>query len=139
MIYEPGTLKAVSRKNGKVVLTKEIKTAGKPAKIVLEADRKSINANGRDLSFVMVKVVDKNGNLVHGADNLVNFKVSGGGAVVAVDNGSQTSMESFKASHRKAFNGMCLVVIQSGKKAGKISLVATAKDLQPANINIDSK
>src|SRR6266542_2588278 len=71
--YEPGNVKAVSRKNGKVVLSKEIKTAGAPAKIILTADRSHIKANGEDLSFVTVKIVDRDGNPVPDANNLINF------------------------------------------------------------------
>src|SRR5207302_1933839 len=69
--YEPGILKAVSRKGMKIVLIKEIKTAGTPAKIQLTADRKTIKADGEDLSFITVKILDKDGNPVPRADNLV--------------------------------------------------------------------
>jgi len=139
VVYEPGTLKAVSHKNGKVVLTKEIKTAGAPAKIILSADRKTIKADANDLSFVTVKIVDKDGNMVPDADNFVKFNVSGEGFIAGVDNGSETSMESFKASERKAFNGMCLAVIQSKEKAGNIKLTATSEGLSSASIIIDVK
>jgi beta-galactosidase len=137
--YEPGTLKAVSRKNGKVVLTKEIKTAGKPAKIVLSADRSNIKADGTDLSFITVKILDKDGNLVPDASDDVHFVIKGEGFIAGVDNGSETSMESFKADHRKAFNGLCLVVVQSKEKAGTINVTATADGLQPASLVINSK
>jgi beta-galactosidase len=73
--YEPGTLKAISRKDGKVVLTREIHTAGAPAKIELSADRKVISADGKDLSYITVKILDKDGNVVPNADNLVKFKI----------------------------------------------------------------
>jgi len=139
VVDEPGTLKAVSHKNGKVVLTKEIKTAGAPAKIILSADRKTIKADGNDLSFVTVKIVDKDDNLIPDADNFVKFNVSGEGFIAGVDNGSETSMESFKAGERKAFNGMCLAVIQSKEKAGNIKLTATSEGLSSASIIIDVK
>src|SRR5215813_14572443 len=80
LAFEPGVLKAVSRKNGQVVLTKEVRTAEVPAKIVLTPDRQTIKADGVDLSFVTVKVVDKNGTLVPAADNLVKFEVVGPGS-----------------------------------------------------------
>lgn len=136
--FEPGTLKAVSRKNGKVVLTREIKTAGKPARIELVADRNNIKADG-DLSFVTVKVVDAAGNLVPDADNMVNFSVRGEGFIAGVDNGLQTSMELFKANYRKAFNGLCLAIIQSKEKTGKILLTATSPGLQSQTITIQSR
>ncbi len=136
--YEPGTLKAVSRKNGKVVLTREIKTAGAPAKIVLEADRSSIKADGKDLSFVTVKILDKDGNVVPYADNLVDFKLKGPAFIAGVDNGSETSHEPFKASYRSAFHGLALAILQTEDKPGTITLTATSKGLQPATVVIKS-
>lgn len=137
--YEPGAIKAVSRKNGKVVLTSEIKTAGKPAKIMLRADRSTIKAGGDDLSFITVKILDKDGNLVPDASDDVKFTVTGEGAVAGVDNGSETSLESFKADHRKAFNGMCLLVVKSKQKAGAIHITATADGLQQASLQVIAK
>jgi beta-galactosidase len=139
LVYEPGTLKAVSRKNGKEVLTQEIKTAGKPAKLMLEADRNAIKADGNDLSFVTVKVLDADGNVVPYADNLVNFEITGDAKIAGVDNGSPISHESFKASHRKAFHGLCLAVIQSGERSGKATLTATSEGLDKASVDIEMK
>jgi beta-galactosidase len=136
--YEPGTLKAVSRKNEKVVLTKEIKTAGAPAKIILSADRKILKANGEDISFITVKITDAKGNLVPYADNLISFNVKGEGVVAGVDNGSQTSMESFKASYRKAFNGMCLLIVRTNEKKGNIIVTAKSKGLQTSSVVLKS-
>ncbi len=139
LTFEPGTIKAVSRKNGKVVLTKEVNTAGPAYKIELIADRSTISAGGEDLSFITIKVVDKKGNLVPNAANLVQFDVSDAGSITAVDNGSQTSMESFKDNKHKAFNGLCLAVIRSNETKGIIIVKATAAGLQPAQISILSK
>jgi beta-galactosidase len=137
--FEPGTLKAVSRLNGKTVLTREIKTAGQPAQLELVADRKAIRANGEDLSFVTVRVLDAAGNLVPRADNLVNFTIRGAGELAGVDNGLQTSMESFKAPQRKAFNGLCLAIVRSKKQSGPIIVVATSEGLPPATLSLTSK
>ena len=137
--YQPGIIRAVSRKAGKVVLSKEIKTAGEPAKIQLIADRKAIKANGEDISFVTVKVLDKNGNLVPNADHLIQFKLKGAGFIAGVDNGNPVSMEPFKASHRKAFNGQCLVIIQSTEKRGRITLEASADNLVTQTIALESR
>jgi beta-galactosidase len=134
--YEPGKVEAVSRKNGKVIATKVIKTAGAPAKIILQADRNMIQGNGKDLSFVTVKVVDAAGNLVPDAANDIRFKITGAGFIAGVDNGCQTSMESFKGSERKAFNGLCLAVVQSNGKPGSIKLQAQSAGLMPASIDI---
>lgn len=137
--FQPGKIKAVSRKDGKTVLEKVINTAGKPAKIELTADRSNLKANGKDLSFITVKVLDKDGNMVPDADNLIHFNVSGNGFVAGVDNGLQTSMEPFKASYRKAFNGMCLLIVETGKKPGIIEVEATSDELAKAKILLKSE
>jgi len=137
--YEPGTIKAVSRKNGKTVLEKTIHTAGPAAKLVVSADRNIVHAGGNDLCFVTVKVVDKNGNMVPDADHLIKFELQGNAAIAGVDNGSPVSMESFKANSRKAFNGMCLAVIAPNGKPGSISLKANAEGLSSASVTITAK
>jgi beta-galactosidase len=137
--YEPGTLKAVSRKNGKVVLTKEIHTAGAPAKIELTADRKNIKADGSDLSFITAKVLDKDGNVVPDADNLINFKVNGQAFIASVDNGDPVSHDPFKANYRKAFHGLALAIVQAKEKAGTITFTASSEGLQSASVVLVSK
>jgi len=137
--FMPGTLKAVSTKNGKAVLTKEIKTAGDPYKLVVKADRSSIQADGKDLSFVEVNVVDKSGVPVPYAKNLVKFSVSGQGFIAGVDSGDPVSMESFKSNQHTALNGKVLCIIQSNGKKGAISLSAGADGLQSATIQITTK
>ncbi|WP_207429160.1 beta-galactosidase GalB [Pedobacter sp. SYSU D00535] len=137
--YAAGSVKAISRKAGKPILTREIKTAGAPAKIELHADRNNIAADGKDLSFVTVRVLDAEGNLVPKADNLVRFKVSGPGFINAVDNGSPTSHEPFKASQRKAFNGLALAILQATEKAGQITFTAESEGLEPATLTIHVK
>ncbi len=128
--FEPGTLKAVSRKAGKVVLTQGVHTAGQPAKIELTVDRRSIKADGKDLSFITVKVLDKNGNIVPDADNLITFKITGPARIAGVDNGSQSSLEPFKANYCKAFHGLCLAIVQSTNKAGKATVIAFSNGLK---------
>jgi beta-galactosidase len=138
--YVPGTLKVVTRKHGMVLQSKEVRTAGKPARIELSADRDTIRSNGEDLVFITVKITDKDGNLVPNADNLVQFKVSGKKAFIAgVDNGHQTSMEPFKSNQRKAFNGMCLVIVGSKARKRKIALEAFSDGLKPAIVILTSQ
>lgn len=136
--YHPGTLKAVSYKGGKVVLAREIRTAGPAARMMMEPDRKHIHADGKDLSFVTIKIVDKNGNLIPHADNLIHFRISGAGFIAGMDNGNETDHESFKGDQHKAFNGLCLVVVQSDGKKGAITLTATAEGLPPVSAVIDA-
>jgi beta-galactosidase len=137
--FVSGTLRAVGRTGGKEVLTQEIKTSGTAATIDLQADRSVIAADGRDLSFVTVRILDKEGVLVPYADNPVRFEIEGGGKIVGVDNGLQTSLEPFKASERKAFSGICLVVVQSNEKPGKLKLEAKSDGLTGSSILIDTK
>ena len=137
--YEPGVLKAVSRKNGQVVLTKEIRTAEAPARIVLVPDRMTIKADGVDLSFVTVKVVDKNGTVVPYAGNLIKFEISGEGFIAGVDNGNQISHEPFKAQQRKAFHGLALAIVQAKRKPGRIVLRASSANLTPGSVIINSR
>lgn len=130
--FEPGVVKAVSRKDGQVVAEQEIRTAGAPAKVRLTPDRCTLRADGKDLSFVTVEIVDKEGNLCPDAENDVSFAVEGPGFIAGVDNGSPISLERFKANHRKAFYGKCLVVIQNNGKTGGIKLTATSEGLEKA-------
>ena len=137
--YQPGNLKVVAYKDGKEVATKEIKTAGKPAKIKLIADRTEIDADGKDLSFVTVRVEDKDGNLCPNAENLVNFEVTGNGVLEAVGNGNSASLESFKTNFIKAFYGKCLAIIKSDNNKGSIKITANADGLTSETISISAK
>ncbi len=137
--HEQGTIKAVSRKNGKPVQIKEIHTASEPATIELTADRDILRANGRDLSFITVKVLDKKGVLVPDADNLIRFDVKGEGTIAGVDNGYQASLEPFKANQRKAFNGMCLLILQATQSAGEIKIKASSKGLKSEEVIVLTK
>ena len=139
LAFEPGILKAVSRRNGQMVLTREVRTAEGPARIVLVPDRQTIKSDGSDLSFVTVKVVDRNGTLVPAADNLIKFEVSGQGFIAGVDNGNQISHESFKASQRKAFHGMALAIVQAKPKPGRIVLKATSDNLTSASVVLNAR
>ena len=134
--YEAGVIKAISRKDGKIVLEREVRTAGAPARIELTADRSVIGNDGRDLSFVTVRILDKDGVMVPDASNLVQFSIEGSGFIAGVDNGYQASMESFKAKERKAFNGMCLAIVQNNGKYGEVKLKASSAGLSDCMVSI---
>ena len=135
--YEPGTVKVVAYdENGKAVAAKELKTAGKPVGIVLEADRNSIKADGRDISFVNVKLVDKNGNFCPTDEREISFKVTGAGAFKAVANGNPASLESFQEPRMKLFSGQLTALVQSLEKGGTITLEASAKGVKSGKITI---
>ena len=130
VVYEPGTLKVVTYKNGREWATDEKKTAGPPARLILQPDRAEVCADGHDLSFVTATVTDDGGCTVPRADNRIHFDLDGPGEIVATDNGDPTSFESFPAHDRKAFNGLCLVIVRGvAGKSGKISIVARAEGL----------
>lgn len=139
VVFEPGTVKAVARKEGKVVAEEEIHTSGVPATLRLTADRSALSADGRDLSFITVEVVDSDGNLCPWADDKVQFQVEGAGFIAGVDNGSPISMERFKSNQRKAFYGKCLVVIQNNGQAGAIRLKAKAEGLPEVTCQLSCK
>ena len=138
-VYEPGTVKVVAYDaEGNAVAQKEIHTAGKPYRIELEADRTTITADGKDLSFVTVKVVDKDGNLCPMADNEITFKVKGAGSYCAGANGDPVSLESFQEPHMHVFSGMMTAIVSSSEEPGEIVLEASSKGLKKATITIRS-
>lgn len=137
--FEPGTLTAISRRDGREVARTERRTAGAPAALRLTPHRSEITADGRDLSYVAVEVVDENGTLCPLADNLVTFSVEGSAFNAGVDNGSPISLERFKAPQRKAFYGKALVILQNNGEEGPATLTATSPGLAPATITINSK
>ncbi len=138
--YEPGTLKVVAFDDkGNPVAEKEIHTAGKPHHLELSADRKTISADGNDLSYITVSVVDKDGNLCATADNQLNFEVSGSGKFRAVCNGDATSLELFHLPTMKAFSGKLAVTVQSLKEAGDIKLKVQGKGLKTAEISLSAE
>jgi beta-galactosidase len=138
--YAAGALKAVAYKDGKQVAVHEVRTAGAPARVTLNADRTAFAADGADLSFITVRVEDKDGNLCPAADNLVRFKVEGAGRIAAVDNGNAATVESFQADHRKAFSGMALVIVRSERgKAGRIRVTAASDGLAQGETTVTTR
>lgn len=130
--FQPGTLRAVAYKDGKQVAADEVRTAGPPARIRLIPDRAEIRADGQDLSYLTVRIEDKDGNLCPAADNMVRFAVTGPGATAAVDNGNAASDEPFQADHHTAFNGLALVIVRSKNgAAGRVHVTAVAEGLAP--------
>ncbi|MGN6640574.1 MAG: DUF4982 domain-containing protein, partial [Mucilaginibacter sp.] len=137
--YEPGELKVVTFKKGKPWAVEIVKTAGKPTNLQLTPDRAKIKANGNDLSFVTVKVVDKNGIMLPQADNNISFSISGPAEIVATDNGNPADLVAFPSKDRKAFSGMALVIVRSkNSQPGKIVLTAKASGLKGATLTLFS-
>ena len=138
--YEPGTVKVVAyNEAGEAVAEREVKTAGKPHHIELKVDRATIEANGKDLAFVTVSVVDKDGNLCPTADNLIEFSVAGEGHYRAGANGNSVSLELFHEPRMKVFSGMMTAIVESNDTPGTITLTARSKGLKSATIVIKSE
>jgi beta-galactosidase len=134
--YEPGAIEARGYKGGEQVSTAKRETTGAPAAIRLHPDRGHISADGADVSMVTVEVVDAQGRNVPLADNEVSFNVSGAGKLLGVGNGDPSSHESDRANKRRAFNGLCMAIIQSSKQPGDIVVEASAAGLQGTSATI---
>lgn len=140
VVYEPGELKVVAYdKNNKVVEEKTVKTAGKPYTIELIPDRTTLNSDEKDLVYVNVRIVDKDGNLCPHDNREVQFSVKGEGKYRASANGDPTSLELFHLPKMSAFNGQLTTIVQAGAKTGILTLEAKAKGLKTNTININIK
>lgn len=135
--YEPGELRVETWKDGKPWASESVRTAGAPAKLALSVDRARIAGDGRDLAFVTVRVLDKDGQPVPGAKPPVDFTIEGPGAIAATDNGDPTDMTPFLAPHRKAFNGLALAIVKGeAGKSGAVTLHARSAGLVEASVTI---
>jgi beta-galactosidase len=134
--FAPGTLKAVAKKNGRVAAEDVIHTAGKPAKLELSADRKQLDADGQDLSFITIRILDADGHICPTAGNMLSFEIKGAGVIAGLDNGDAINLESFQGTQHKAYNGMALAVIRSSEKPGGITLAVSSDGLKPASIEL---
>jgi beta-galactosidase len=140
VIYEPGELKVITYKNGEKWATDFMRTAGNAARLELTADRNTIDSDGRDLSFITLRVLDSKGTLVPQASNHIVFEVSGPGEIVSTDNGDPTSFVSFHSKERDAFNGLVLVIVRIKPGIqGIIKITAKSNDLTSAQVIIKGK
>jgi beta-galactosidase len=136
-IYEPGELKAVGyNRDGAVIVTEIVRTAGEPAKLEVSVDRSTLTADSRDVAHVTVRALDKNGVLVPLANNQLTFELSGPANLIGVDNGDLASHDSYKTNTRPLFHGMALALIQSKREPGSIRVAVHARGLPAATVNI---
>lgn len=136
--YEPGTIKAVAYdENGKKVAEEYVHTAGEAYKIVLKADRTNLKATGKDISFVTVSIVDKDGNLCPFSDREIQISVQGKGRFKAIANGDSTSLESFQKPKMKTFSGQLVALIASDEIPGEIKVTASGKGLKSGKIKLE--
>lgn len=134
--YVPGKLDARGFKDGRVVLTRTNETTGAAARIVARADRSQIAGDGADVAIITISVVDAEGRMVPTANNDVSFQVSGSGRLLGVGNGDPSSHESDRGPRRRAFNGLCMGIVQASKTAGSLRIDATSEPLAPATIEL---
>jgi len=140
VIYQPGEIKVVAYdENNKVAAEQTIKTAGEPYKVVLKADRTKIKADGKDLSFVTIEIVDKNGNLCPRADNLLFFNVLGVGRLKALCNGNAIDQTSFASNYMRVYNGKMVAIVESDNQSGDIKLMVSGGKLKDNLLTISTE
>ena len=136
--YEPGILKVVGKRDGKIVI-EEVRTTSQPAAIRLSVDRTDIDADAQDIANIKVEIIDENGLVVPDANNSIEFKVEGEGVLIGTDNGNPQDRTQMKSKQRNAFNGLALAVIQSTEKSGNIRLTAVSANLKDAVLEVVSR
>jgi beta-galactosidase len=136
--FEAGCLEAVALSNGERVAETSVQTTGAPFALKLEADRQKLTADGRDLSFITVSVVDAQGRVCPEASDEVNFTVTGAGFNAGVGNGDPRCLYSLKGDRMPAFSGRLVLIVQTTEAAGEIQITASAQDLRKAEINLES-
>lgn len=140
VVYAPGTLRVVTYKNGKPWANDTVQTAGQPSKLSVTTDAKSITADGKDLVFVTVTVLDAKGNVVPEANNTIHYTVTGAGEIVATDNGDPADLNSFIDHDKKAYSGLALAIVRAKVGAkGNIMVSASADGIAPGSVSIVAK
>ena len=140
VLYEPGELKVIAYKNGKIWAEDFMKTTKEPAQLSATADRNEIVADGYDLSFITVDIQDEDGLFVTNANNTIEFSIEGPGEIVATDNGDPTCMVEFPSTIRPAFSGKVLAIVRSvPNETGIIKVTAKSEGLVDSTVEIKSK
>jgi len=137
--YRPGVLEARGYNGSKLAAECVVETTGGPAGVVLLPDRRVLKADGEDVAMVTAAIVDRRGLIVPTASNLIRFSVSGPGRIIGVGNGKATSLEPDKADRRRAFCGLCQVIVQTACRPGRITLAARSDKLKAASIVLEAR
>ncbi|MGD8237228.1 MAG: beta-galactosidase GalB [Armatimonadota bacterium] len=132
--YEPGELKVVAvDEAGQPAAERVVRTAGSPKRIELAPDRRELHADGKDLCFITVSITDGDGNVCPLADNVVRFELTGPAQIAAVGNGNAATTEPFVADRRKAFHGLCMLILRSEEgTGGQVRVKAISAGLRAA-------
>ncbi|KAI0872365.1 glycoside hydrolase superfamily [Hypoxylon argillaceum] len=140
VVYAPGELHVVTYKNGQVWAEATVQTTSDASALILKADRSSIRADGEDLAYITVEVVDSKGRVVPQATNDITFDVSGAGELVATDNGDPTDLVSFPSKQRKAFSGLALAIVRARTgKQGTITISASGVNLKNGRVTVKAR
>jgi beta-galactosidase len=138
VIYESGELHVVAYRNDTEWATQTVRTTGPAAALRLKVDRAEIAADGEDLSFVTLEVIDANGDVVRDNYDAVTFSVSGHGEIVATDNGNPADLTPFPSLERKVFSGLALAIVKGKKgEAGTVIVTASATRLQTGSVVVN--
>jgi len=138
--YEPGELKVIAYKKGKIWAEDIVKTTGKPTSLAAISDRNEIRADGKDVAFITVRITDTNGLTVPRTNNRIKYSIEGPGEIVATDNGDPTNLEAFPSHEREAFNGLGLVIVRSKTgEEGTIKVKMQSTELKETQVILHSK
>jgi beta-galactosidase len=136
--FEAGSLKAVAKSSGKVVATDELRTAGKPAKLMFVADSpaKPMTPDWNDVRYVTATLVDEAGTRIPDSSTVVHFAATGPAEIVAVDNGSMIDHDPYHETQRKLYDGNAVAILRATRSAGKIVVTASADGIPAASLSL---
>ncbi len=136
VVYAPGELKAVAWKNGQMIGEARVVTTSEPVKLRLTPDRKLIHADGKDLSFILIEALDRDGNVHPLAGNRISIEVIGSGRIAGAGNGNPQSLNPFKCAKVDLFHGKAMLIIASTREEGEIQILAGSEGLEPATMTL---
>ena len=138
--YEPGTIRAIARKDGRLYAEHQLETAGQPVRLVIETENPDWRADGMDLQYVKVRAVDKKGRVVPTNDYKVTFQVEGPARMIAVDNGDHSSNDLFDGNEKQLYDGFAMAIARSSKDMpGKVKVTVNCKGLKGAAKTVMTK
>ena len=137
--YEPGTIIAIGRNDGKECCRYTLRTTDTPSAIKLTADTNTLSADGKDICHLVFNIVDEKGTRIANAENELTFNITGPAKIIGIDNGKRDGAVNYKDNKHNAFEGRGIAIIQSDRKPGKVTIEATSPDLNPATVTLEVK
>jgi beta-galactosidase len=136
--FEPGTLKAIAKSHGKVVATDELRTAGKPAKLVFAADEPatSLTPDWNDVRYLTATLEDEAGTRIPDSETVVHFALAGPAEVIAVDNGNLIDHDPYHAMQRKLYDGNAVAIVRATGASGRVTVTVSADGVAPASVTL---